>query len=217
MKGIFNIKAIIFDLDGVICSSDQYHYLAWKKLTSGLNIYFDEKINNRLRGISRMDSLNIILEKSERQYSDEEKKALTEEKNKIYKGLLRQMTKNNVDKGVRDSLKELKNRGYKLAIGSSSKNARLILHQIELGNAFDVIADGTHSIHSKPDPEVFLYAASKLNEKPENCLVVEDAMSGIAAAKAAGMTAFALYGDAKECGLEDYNLKSFSELCEILP
>ena len=212
----YNKKAIIFDLDGVICFTDKFHYQAWKALADRLGIYFDEKINDRLRGVSRMASLEIILEKSSKQYSDKEKAALAEEKNNTYRELLKNMTPADLSQEVWDTLNELRGRGYKLAIGSSSKNTKFILERIGLGNFFDAIADGTDIVRSKPDPEVFLYAAKKLGIDPADCAVVEDAKTGIEAAKAGNMTAFALLGDAKDCGAEDYNLSSFENLLNIL-
>lgn len=212
----YNRKAIIFDLDGVICFTDKFHYQAWKALADRLGIYFDEKINDRLRGVSRMASLEIILERSEKNYSDEKKAAFAEEKNNIYRELLAKMTRSDLSDEVWATLQELRCRGYKLAIGSSSKNTKFILERIGLGGFFDAIADGTDITRSKPDPEVFLCAASKLGTAPAECAVVEDAKAGIAAAKAGGMAALALFGDAKDCGLEDYNLSSFGDLLSIL-
>lgn len=209
-------KAIIFDLDGVICFTDCYHYQAWKQLADRLGIYFDEKINDRLRGVSRMASLEIILERSDKEYSQEEKLLFTAEKNEIYRRLLQNMSHADLSDEVRNTLNTLKTRGYRMAIGSSSKNTKFILERIGLDGFFDAIADGTDITHSKPDPEVFLKAAEKLNAAPADCIVVEDARAGIQAAKAAGMTAFALFGDAKGCGMEDYNLKSFADLAEVL-
>ena len=116
---------------------------------------------------------------------------------------------------MKATLQELRDRGYRLAIGSSSKNATFILDRIGLGSFFDAVADGTDITHSKPDPEVFLCAAKKLGLPPEDCAVVEDAKAGIQAARAGGMTALALFGDAKDCGLEDYNLRSFADLLNI--
>lgn len=209
-------KAVIFDLDGVICFTDKYHYQAWKALADRLGIYFDEKINDRLRGVSRMASLEIILEKAEKEYTQEEKEAFAEEKNNTYKELLKDMSEKDLTEEVRTTLEKLRERGYKLSIGSSSKNTKFILGQIGLGDFFDAIADGTDITHSKPDPEVFLKSAAKIGVDPADCAVVEDARSGIQAAKAAGMTALALFGDAKECGEEDYNLAGFSDLLNIL-
>lgn len=212
----FDKKAVIFDLDGVICFTDKFHYQAWKALADRLGIYFDEKINNRLRGVSRMASLEIILERSDKEYSQEEKEAFAEEKNNLYRDLLKNMSPSDLTDEVKDTLIELRRRGYKLSIGSSSKNTKFILGQIGLGDFFDAIADGTDITRSKPDPEVFLVAAKKLGMDPADCAVVEDAKAGIEAAKAGGMTALALFGDAKDCGLEDYDLASFGDLLNIL-
>ena len=209
-------KAIIFDLDGVICFTDKYHYQAWKALADRLGIYFDEKINDRLRGVSRMASLEIILERAGRAYSEEEKEALATEKNETYRGLLERMSPADLSEEVRSTLLILRERGYPLAIGSSSKNTKRILERIGLDGFFDAVADGTDITRSKPDPEVFLVAAKKLGAAPEDCAVVEDAKAGIEAAKAAGMTALALFGDAKGCGMEDYDLKSFGDLLSVL-
>lgn len=212
----FEKKAVIFDLDGVICFTDKYHYRAWKALADRLGIYFDEKINDRLRGVSRMASLEIVLEKAEKSYTQEEKEAFAEEKNNLYKELLKDMTEADLSEEVRTTLEELRKRGYKLSIGSSSKNTKFILGQLGLGDFFDAIADGTDITNSKPDPEVFLKSAEKLGIEPSQCAVVEDAKAGIEAAKAAGMTALALFGDAKECGEEDYNLTGFADLLNVL-
>ena len=212
----FEKKAVIFDLDGVICFTDKYHYRAWKALADRLGIYFDEKINDRLRGVSRMASLEKKKKKSDKPYTQEEKEAFAEEKNNLYKELLKDMTEADLSEEVRATLEELRNRGYKLSIGSSSKNTKFILGQLGLGDFFDAIADGTDITNSKPDPEVFLKSAEKLGIEPSQCAVVEDAKSGIEAAKAAGMTALALFGDAKECGEEDYNLAGFADLLNVL-
>ena len=209
-------KAIIFDLDGVICFTDKYHYQAWKALADRLGIYFDEKINDRLRGVSRMASLDIILKRSDVTYTQAKKESFPPEKNETYRDLLKTMSPADRTDEVRDTLNELRNRGYKLSIGSSSKNTKFILERIGLGDFFDAIADGTDITHSKPDPEVFLCSAAKLGIAPADCAVVEDAKAGIQAAKAGGFTALALFGDAKDCGLEDYNLKSFSDLLNVL-
>lgn len=210
-----NHKGIIFDLDGVICFTDKYHYLAWKALADRLGIYFDEQINNRLRGVSRMASLEIILERSQISYTDEQKEVFATEKNETYRTLLGQMSPVDLTDEVKSTLEQLRERGYLLAIGSSSKNAAFILDRIGLGDFFDAVADGTDITRSKPDPEVFLCAAKKLGLAPADCAVVEDAKAGIQAAKSGGMTALALFGDAKGCGLEDYDLKSFADLLNI--
>lgn len=208
-------NAIIFDLDGVICFTDKYHYQAWKQLADRLGIYFDEEINNRLRGVSRMESLEIILERSDKKYTQEEKNAFAEEKNEVYKELLKQMTPADLSPVVKNTLDELRKRGLKLAIGSSSKNTRTILSQIGLGDFFDEISDGTNITNSKPDPEVFLKAAQFVSEKPEHCLVVEDAEAGIEAAYRGGFHSAGL-GEAHKHPNVTYKLNSFDELLEIV-
>lgn len=182
-----SIKAVIFDLDGVIVSTDEYHYQAWKKMADEQKIYFDRKINENLRGVSRMESLEIILRKSEKKYSQEEKKQLAEFKNNYYKVLLNNLTPDDILPGVMKVLDTLKDSGIKVAIGSSSKNTVFILKQIGLANYFHAVADGNGIKKSKPDPEVFLLAAKLLNMPPQNCLVVEDADAGVEAALAGGM------------------------------
>ena len=209
-------KAVIFDLDGVLVFTDKYHYRAWKKLADRLGIYFDEQINNRLRGVSRMASLEIILERSEKEYTQEEKEAFAEEKNNDYREYLMTMSPADLSEEVKTTLDALRAKGYLLAIGSSSKNTKLILSKIGLGAYFDAIADGNDITHSKPDPEVFLCAAAKLGVPAAECAVVEDALAGIQAAKGGGMIALALGGDAENCGLEDYDLKGFGDLLNIL-
>ena len=162
------MKAFIFDLDGVIVFTDKFHYQAWKKMADEMGIYFDETINNRLRGVSRSESLEIILERYEGPALSKEKKAeLMESKNNTYRELLASMTPADVTEDVRRTLAELHNRGYKLALGSSSKNAKFILEKVQLLDAFDAISDGTNITKSKPDPEVFLRAAEFLGEKPD--------------------------------------------------
>ncbi len=208
------MKALIFDLDGVICFTDKYHYIAWKKLADKNGIYFDEVINNRLRGVSRKDSLEIILERAAKEYSDEEKENMVAEKNADYVELLKEMSPADLSDEVKDTLEELRERGYKLAIGSSSRNAGLILKQIGLGGFFDAISDGTNITRSKPDPEVFLKAAEFLQEIPGNCLVVEDAKAGIEAAMAGGFKSAGL-GEAAEHPDVTYKMRGFSDLLDI--
>jgi beta-phosphoglucomutase len=209
-----DIKAVIFDLDGVIVSTDNLHYKAWKAVADSEGIYFDERINNRLRGVSRMESLEIILERASKTYGDEEKLLFAEKKNQIYVELLKSLTSANILQNVEITLKQLKNNGIKIAIGSSSKNTKLILRRIGLDNTFDAIADGNEIKRSKPFPDVFLTAAGKLGINPEYCLVVEDAEAGIKAAKAAGMTAVAI-GDAVKSSEADYRLDAIDELLHL--
>ena len=209
------MRAFIFDLDGVLVFTDKYHYLAWKQVADELGIYFDEIINNRLRGVSRMESLEIILERYEGSpLSRSDKEKVAEKKNEIYRKSLAEMTPNDVNEETRNTLIELKNRGYKLAIGSSSKNAKFILERVGLTQYFDAISDGTNITKSKPDPEVYLKAAEFLGEEASECVVVEDAYSGIDAAKSAGMEAIGI-GDAYSYDRADYRISFFSELLEI--
>lgn len=210
----FDMKAIIFDLDGVICHTDEYHYLAWKAMADTMHIPFDRQVNNRLRGVSRMESLEIILEQYRGELSQAEKKALAEQKNELYKESLKQMSPADLSDEVKNTLDALRQRGYRLAIGSSSKNARFILQQLGLGSFFDAISDGNNIIRSKPDPEVFVKAAQMLCVPCEECLVVEDAVSGAQAGKAGGMKV-ACVGDAAAQEAGDYNLHSFRELLEV--
>lgn len=209
------MKAFIFDLDGVLVFTDKFHYLAWKEMADQMGIYFDETINNRLRGVSRRESLEIILENyTGDPLSEEQKEKLMENKNNRYRKLLENMTANDVSEEVRETLKELRKRGYRLAIGSSSKNTKFILERTELSSMFDAVSDGTNISRSKPDPEVFLKAAIFLNEVPEECYVVEDASAGIQAAKAAGMQAIGI-GEAANDSRADYSIHSFSELLTL--
>ena len=209
------MKAIIFDLDGVICHTDEYHYLAWKAMADGLGVYFDREINNRLRGVSRMASLEIVLENYKGKLSPAEKEALATQKNELYKESLKQMNPADLSEEVKTTLDALRERGYKLAIGSSSKNAPFILQQLGLGSYFDAISDGNNITHSKPDPEVFVKAAQMLCVPVQDCLVVEDAVSGAAAGHAGGMKV-ACVGDAAKEKAGDYNLTSFSQLLAVV-
>ncbi|MDP4088768.1 MAG: beta-phosphoglucomutase [Bacillota bacterium] len=204
-------QAIIFDLDGVIVCTDEYHYLAWKQVADSEGIYFDREINERLRGVSRIESLEIILERAAKSYTDEEKLKLADKKNIIYRESLTKLTPEDILPGVIDLLDELKNRSIKAAIGSSSKNTQFILQRIGLMNRFDSIADGNGITKSKPDPEVFLLAARLLKIDPQECAVVEDAYAGIDAAKAAGCKAIAV-GSAQNYKKADYSADDISKL-----
>lgn len=207
-------RAIIFDLDGVICHTDKYHYLAWKQVADELNIYFDETINNRLRGVSRMESFEIILERYDGVMSEQDKITYAARKNEVYKELLKNMSPTDLSDEVKTTLDALRSQGHKLAIGSSSKNAGFILNQLGLGDYFDAVSDGNNITNSKPDPEVFVKAAQFVGEKPEDCLVVEDAEAGLQATIAGGMECAAI-GDAASCGLATWNLNTFSDLKKV--
>lgn len=208
------MKGFIFDLDGVIVSTDGLHYLAWKQMADEEGIYFDEKINNRLRGVSRMASLEIVLERATKQYSEKEKVALATYKNDIYKELLKKLTPTDRLDGVTETLDELRRRGYKLAIGSSSKNTPAILKHIGLEDYFDAVSDGNNITNSKPDPEVFIKAAGFLGLECSECYVVEDAKAGVDAGKAGGFTTIAI-GDAYGYENANYSIKHFEEILNI--
>ncbi len=207
-------KGVIFDLDGVICFTDELHYLAWKALADRLNIYFDREINQRMRGVSRMDSLNILLEKSDVEYSEVQKEAFAAEKNAIYADSLRKMSEKDVSDDVRQTLKTLREKGVKIALGSSSKNAQAILERIGLEEMFDAVSDGNGLEKFKPDPEVFLKAAEKLGLEPKDCLVVEDAVAGIDAGVAGG---FATAGIGPAAGYDkaEYKIEKVSDILKI--
>ena len=206
--------AVIFDLDGVICSTDEYHYLAWKELADSLALPFDQQYNNKLRGVSRLESLNLILALGERQYSDEEKQAMAQKKNDTYRRLLEKMSPADVSDDVLSTLNELK-RKYPLAIGSSSRNTKFILSRIGLADFFDAVIDGNDISASKPDPEVFLKAADALSQRPSSCLVVEDAAAGIEAAVRGGFDSAGI-GDASRLDGATYHIGRLSDLLDIL-
>ena len=207
-----NIKGIIFDLDGVLISTDKFHYLAWKQLADKLGIPFSEKDNEQLRGVSRMESLELVLKNDPSvKLTEEEKIAAATEKNDCYREYLKTMTPDDVSAEVRETLTALHEMGYKLSVGSSSKNARFILSQTDLTRYFDAIADGNDIKNSKPDPEVFLTAASFLGLDPEVCAVVEDAEAGLEAAVAAGMLPVA-YASAYGSKLGKVQLAKFADL-----
>lgn len=206
-------QGIIFDLDGVLLSTDEMHYAAWKSVADELGIPFDRTVNNRLRGVSRMESLEIILERSTRSFSGEEKAELAERKNNRYRELLQSLTPDAVVPEVRQTLSVLKSRGMKLAVGSSSKNTKLILELTDLAHFFDAVSDGTNITRSKPDPEVFLKAAEFIGLAPADCAVVEDATAGIDAAIAGGFTSIGI-GDAAAYEKTEITIHSLSEILE---
>lgn len=205
------IAAVIFDLDGVIVSTDEFHYLGWKRLADEEGIPFDRSINERLRGVSRMESLEIILEKAGRSYTADEKQEMAGRKNNYYRQLLESLSPANILPGVMGLLDGLRQEGVRIAVGSSSRNTPVIMGKIGLARAFDAVADGNEIVNSKPDPEVFLLAAQKLVVEPARCLVVEDALSGVAAARAAGMRVVAV-GSAANSPQADFSADDLSEV-----
>ncbi len=185
------LKAVIFDLDGVVTDSAKYHYLAWKELADELNIPFDEEYNEKLKGVSRMESLELILKNgnAENNYSAEEKARLADKKNEHYKELIKEITPADMLPGIENFLKEIKANNIKTALASVSKNAPFIIKQLQAEKYFDYIADAAAVPNAKPFPDIFLVGAEALEVKPENCIGVEDARTGIEAIHRAGMLA----------------------------
>jgi len=210
------IKGVIFDLDGVLVTTDDCHYRAWKRMADEEGIPFDRRINQRLRGVSRMESLEIILENANRVYSESDKKAMAERKNAYYVDMINSLEKTAILPGATVTLIKLREAEIRMAVGSSSRNATAILNRLGLTVFFDAVADGNQIRHSKPNPEVFLLAAEKLGLTPAECLVVEDADAGVEAAVRAGMRVLAV-GAAKENpqatlnaeSLETFNLAAY--------
>lgn len=210
------IKAVIFDLDGVLVTTDELHFTAWKALADKLGIKdFTKADNVRQRGVSRMASLEVVLEKTDRAFSDEEKLALADEKNEIYVRSLSALSATDVLSGANELIDYLKSKGIKTAVGSASKNTPLILEKTKLDNKFDAVSCGLDTTKSKPDPEVFLIAANKLGIAPCDCAVVEDSDAGIEAAKTGGMYAIAV-GAAEHNPKADVAVKDLESLYRAL-
>ena len=181
------MKGLLFDLDGVLVDTAKYHFLAWREIAKELKIPFDEKDNERLKGVSRMRSFEIILEIGNRLMSKEEKEFYCAKKNERYLSYIKEMPSSEVLPGVREFLTDAHAAGYGIALGSASKNSRLILERLELTGYFDAIIDGTKVEKAKPDPEVFLKGAQELGLPPEECIVFEDSQAGLQAAHAGKM------------------------------
>ena len=179
--------ACIFDLDGVIVDTARYHFLAWKKLTDELGIHFTEEDNERLKGVSRIASLEIILEIGNINADEDQKHEYATRKNQWYVDYISKMTPDEILPGSLSFIRELKNAGIHVAIGSASKNTPMILERVGISTLFDAVADGNIVKKAKPDPEVFLKAAELTGTKPEKCMVFEDAVAGVQAALNAGM------------------------------
>lgn len=205
------LKGCIFDLDGVICDTAKYHYQAWKRLATELSFTFTLADNERLKGVSRMDSLNILLEIGGIQRSGEEKEELARKKNGWYTELICQMKSSDILPGVLPFFQQLRQQNVAIALGSASKNAGIILEKLEITPYFDAIVDGTAVQHAKPNPEVFFMAAKKLGFKPDECIVFEDAAAGIEAAKRAGMYSVGV-GSTQTLGQADQIISGFERL-----
>ena len=203
--------AFIFDLDGVIVDTAKYHFLAWKNLANALGFDFTEEQNELLKGVSRIQSLEILLSIGKVELPGAEKEKLLLQKNKEYLEYVNKMTSEEILPGVNDLLNFLEINDIKYALGSASKNAPLILEKVGLLNRFTAIVDGNDVSKAKPDPEVFLIGAKKLGMKPENCVVVEDAIAGIQAANAAKMISIGI-GDANVLNEADYVFKDMTAI-----
>ncbi|KWX83723.1 beta-phosphoglucomutase [Paenibacillus riograndensis] len=182
-----HMKGAIFDLDGVIVDTAKYHYLAWRSLAADLGFEFTEAHNERLKGVSRMRSLDILLEIGGLEFDEAEKAAMAERKNRRYVDYTHRLDDSELLPGVREYIGRLKERGIGIALGSASKNAVFILDKLKITGLFDAVVDGNTVSRAKPDPEVFQTACRRLGLQPADCVVFEDAEAGVAAARAAGM------------------------------
>ncbi|MGL5544017.1 MAG: beta-phosphoglucomutase [Cetobacterium sp.] len=205
------IKGFVFDLDGVITDTAEYHYLAWKKLADDNNWEFTREINEKLRGVSRLDSLQIILDHNKVELPFDEKNRLANLKNSNYVDSLGNITPKDLLPGVKEFLIELRNKGYKTSIASASKNADLVLTRLEAKELFDNISDGNSVENSKPAPDVFIHAAGSIGCRAKECVVVEDAEAGVEAGKIAGMKVIGL-GPIETLGAADVVFKGMYEI-----
>ena len=206
-----NSKGFIFDLDGVIVDTARYHYLSWKKLARTLGFDITEKQNEQLKGISRKKSLQIVLDWGNIAYSDEEFTKLIKAKNNDYLAYIADMTSEEILPGVSALLDYLIAKNQPIALGSASKNAKTILKKTGIFHKFNAIVDGNGISKAKPDPEVFITAAKKMNIAPKNCIVFEDSVAGIEAARRAGMTAVGI-GDKNTLNQADYVFKNMAQI-----
>jgi len=204
-------KACLFDLDGVLVDTAVYHFQAWKKLGENFNYQLTEEQNEQLKGISRVESLNRILVWANFSATAEQKETWLIEKNTIYLDLISTMNPDEILPGVIDFLVQIKAEGYKIALGSASKNAEIILEKTNLLPWFDLIIDGNKVTNSKPDPEVFLKGAEGLGVTASECIVFEDAQAGVEAAKAAGMKAIGI-GEVAVLGKADKVIPNFVDI-----
>lgn len=218
------IKACIFDLDGVVVDTARYHYLAWNRLAKELGFEFTESDNERLKGVSRMASLDILLSVGgmEERFTEEEKNELAAKKNGWYVDFITNMTSDEILPGVSEFLNELKANGYKIALGSASRNAPLILRQVEITHFFEAIVDGNSVSEAKPSPEVFLIGAELLGVSPSECLVFEDAVAGVEAAHRGEMKCIGVgdpvilqSADAVISGFEGFTINRMNQLLNL--
>ncbi len=204
-------KVFIFDLDGVIVDTAKYHFLAWQKIARQLGIVFTHEHNEQLKGVSRIRSLELILKLGNKEITQSQKDELLQQKNKDYLSYLIDMNEDELLPGVSTVLQFIKANDHAIALGSASKNARPILEKTGIMSFFDAIVDGNDVTNAKPDPEVFLIAAQKVNITPENAIVFEDSVAGIQAANTAGMISIGL-GDKKILNEAKFNFENFTQL-----
>ncbi len=210
-KNALGIKACLFDLDGVIVDTAKYHFKAWKKMANALGFDFSEKENEQLKGVSRMDSINLILGWGDIALSEEEKQQWASQKNDWYLDFLQKMDKKEILPGALEFVQDLQQKGIRIALGSSSKNAVLALSKVGMLHYFEAIIDGTKTTRSKPDPQVFQMGAAALDCHPSECIVFEDAESGVAAALAGGFYAVGL-GSPDNLGAAHLVLSSLADI-----
>ncbi|MBQ8653321.1 MAG: beta-phosphoglucomutase family hydrolase [Clostridia bacterium] len=209
-------RGVIFAMDGIICSTDRYHIKAWQKLADRLNVPFDVTVyNEQMRGLSRMDSLEVFLKHTGLTCSEAEKVALSAEKHGYVADMLEQLEPDDLSDEVRSTMRTIRRRGVKLGVGSSSTNVPTILRRLDLATFFDAVCDGNTVRHAKPDPEVFQRCAGFMGLTPSECLVVENANAGVQAALGGRFHCAAL-GDAKDNRLATYHLKTFADLAGIV-
>ncbi len=204
-------KGLIFDLDGVIVNTAKYHFLAWKQIADELNIVFTERDNERLKGVSRVESFEKILEIGSKILNGKDKEYYCRKKNNIYVNYINSLDENEILPGAKEFLIDSREKGYLLAIGSASKNALRILEQLNIINLFDAIIDGTKVTKAKPDPEVFVKGAQALGVAPDRCIVFEDSFAGIEAAQNAGMTGIGI-GDRENLPKAVFCLSGFEKI-----
>lgn len=206
-----NKKGFIFDLDGVIVDTAKYHFLAWQKLAKSIGIDFSHEQNEQLKGVSRVKSLEKILEWGNKTISEDKFNALMASKNDDYLSFIAKMNHNEILPDVPKVLNYLKEQNQPISLGSASKNARQILEKVDLLNQFDAIVDGNDVSKAKPDPEVFLIAAKSLNVNPEDCIVFEDSVAGVQAANTANMISIGI-GEENVLHEADYVFSNFTEI-----
>lgn len=205
------MKACIFDLDGVIVDTAKYHYLAWKRLASELGIELTEEVNEQLKGVSRMESLDIILKLKGLTMSVTEKEALADKKNRWFVEYINAMSPDEIFDGVKELMQQVRNHNIKIALASSSKNAKAVLKLLDIQSEFDVVVDGTMIQHTKPHPEIFQQAAAALGLTPDDCVVIEDAEAGVESAIRAGMKCVGI-GSSRQLSKANLVVSKISEL-----